>query len=116
MPCCYLHLVEYSLLILNQVYISAAPTVGVQLMLSIPLHYHNNHVIIMYQFGGGYHFVTHLSIDSVPQKHTVSLNGQTAYSGNFGLWQVPLNCGAHKITFDYHIYTSQHCQFCLTKS
>ena len=58
----------------------------------------------MYQYsglGGDSHIVMRLSIDSVPQKHTVSLIGNTAYAGNFGLWQGSLNSGAHKITLDY---------------
>ena len=63
-----------------------------------------SHVIIMYQYaghGGNSHVVMRLSIDSVVQKHTVSLTGDTAYAGNFGLWQGSLNNGAHKITLDY---------------
>ena len=63
-----------------------------------------NHVIIMYQYAGysgNSHTVMHLSIDSVVQKHTVSLTGNTTYTGNFGLWQGSLNSGAHKITLDY---------------
>ena len=42
-----------------------------------------------------------LSIDSVAQKHTVSLTVNTHYAGNFGLWQGFLNSGAHKATLDY---------------
>ena len=38
-----------------------------------------------------------LSIDSVPQKHTVPLTGNTVYAGNFGLWQGALNPGGHKV-------------------
>ena len=63
-----------------------------------------NHVIIMYQYsgyGGSSYVVMRLSIDSVVQKHTVSLTGVTPYVGNFGLWQGSLNTGAHKITLDY---------------
>ena len=63
-----------------------------------------SHVIVMYQysgFGGNSHVVMRLSIDSVVQKHTVSLTGNTAYAGNFGLWQGSLNNGAHKVTLDY---------------
>ena len=58
----------------------------------------------MYQysgFGGNSHVVMRLSIDSVVQKHTVSLSGDTTYAGNFGLWQGSLNNGAHKVTLDY---------------
>ena len=65
-----------------------------------------SHVIIMYQYtgrSGGSHTVMRLSIDPVPQKHTVSLTGNTAYAGTFGLWQGSLNSGAHKITLDYRI-------------
>ena len=63
-----------------------------------------SHVIIMYQysgFGGNSHVVLRLSIDSVAQKHTVSLSGDTYYAPNFGLWQGYLNSGAHKVTLDY---------------
>ena len=42
-----------------------------------------------------------LSIDSVAQKHTVSLAGDLAYIGNFGLWQGSLSNGAHSVTLDY---------------
>ena len=48
-----------------------------------------SHVIIMYQYagyGGNSYTVTRLSIDSVAQQHTASLTGNTAYTGNFGLW------------------------------
>ena len=58
----------------------------------------------MYQYSGfaGNSFVVmRLSIDSVAQKHTVSLTGNTAYAGNFGLWQGSLSNGAHKVTLDY---------------
>ena len=47
------------------------------------------------------HVVMRLSIDSVAQKHTESLTGDTSYAGNFGLWQGSLNAGAHKVTLDY---------------
>ena len=63
-----------------------------------------SHVIIMYQYAGhsgNSHTVMRLSIDSVAQKHTVSLTGDTAYAGNFGLWQGSLKSGAHKVTLDY---------------
>ena len=63
-----------------------------------------SHVIIMYQYagyGGNSHVVMGLSINSVVQKHTVSLTGNTEYAGNFGLWQGSLNNGAHKVTLDY---------------
>ena len=63
-----------------------------------------SHVIIMYQysgFGGNSFVVMRLSIDSVAQKHTESLTGDTTYAGNFGLWQGSLNTGAHKATLDY---------------
>ena len=63
-----------------------------------------SHVIIMYQYsghGGNSYVVMRLSIDSAVQKHTVSLTGDTAYIGNFGLWQGSLNGGAHKVTLDY---------------
>jgi len=39
---------------------------------------------------GNSHIVMRLSIDSVPQKHTLSLTGDTIFAGNFGLWQGPL--------------------------
>jgi len=63
-----------------------------------------SHVIIMYQFSGSSgnsYVVMRLSIDSVPQKHTASLTGNTAYAGNFGLWQGTLNIGKHKVSLDY---------------
>ena len=63
-----------------------------------------SYVIIMYQYAGysgNSHTVMRLSIDSVPQKHTVSLTGDTAFAGNFGLWQGLLNHGAHKVTLEY---------------
>ena len=63
-----------------------------------------SHVIIMYQYagsGGSSYIVMRLSIDSVAQKHSVSLTGNTAYAGNFGLWQGSLKSGAHKATLDY---------------
>ena len=63
-----------------------------------------SHVIIMYQYAGyngNSHTVMRLSIDSVTQKHTASLTGNTAFAGNFGLWQGSLKSGAHKITLDY---------------
>ena len=47
-----------------------------------------------------------LSIDSVVQKHTVSLTGDTYYVGNFGLWQGSLSSGVHKATLDYCSPTS----------
>ena len=58
----------------------------------------------MYQYSGwsgNSHTVMRLSVDSVPRKHTVSLTGDTAYAGNFGLWQGSLNTGTHKVTLDY---------------
>jgi len=63
-----------------------------------------SYVIIMYQYAGrsgNSHVVMRLSIDSVAQKHTASLTGNTAYAGNFGLWQGSLISGAHKVTLDY---------------
>ena len=63
-----------------------------------------SHVIIMYQYsgpGGRSHVVMRLSVDSVVQKHTVSLTGDTSYAGNFGLWQGSLNGGAHTATLVY---------------
>ena len=69
----------------------------------------HSHVIIMYQYsgyGGDSHIVMRLSIDSAVQKHTVSLNGNAHYSGNFGLWQGSLNSGAHKATLEYRSPTT----------
>ena len=63
-----------------------------------------SHVIIMYQYSGdsrSSHIVMRLSIDSVPQKHTVSITGNTVYAGNFGLWQGSLSAGQHKVSLDY---------------
>jgi len=58
----------------------------------------------MYQYSGyaaNSHVVMRLSIDSIPQKHIVSLTGNTAYAGNFGLWQGSLKAGQHKASLDY---------------
>ena len=63
-----------------------------------------SHVIIMYQYSGTSrysHVVMRLSIDSVVQKHTVSLTGDTRYAGNFGLWQGSLDSGTYTTTLDY---------------
>ena len=65
-----------------------------------------SYVIIMYQFAGvsgnlNSFIVMRLSIDSIPQKHTVSISGYSRFLGNFGLWQGFLKTGAHKITLDY---------------
>ena len=67
-----------------------------------------NYVIIMYQHSGriknGYtHIVMCLSIDLEPQQHTctVSLSGDTEFTGNFRLWQGPLDAGPHQIILDY---------------
>ena len=63
-----------------------------------------HHVIIMYQYsghGGNGHIVMRLSINSIAQAHTASLTGNTAYVGNFGLWQGSLNSGTYKIALEY---------------
>ena len=63
-----------------------------------------HHVIIMYQYsgyGGNGYIVMRLSINSVVQTHTVSLTGNTAYVGNFGLWQGALNSGSYKVALEY---------------
>ena len=63
-----------------------------------------SYVIIMYQYSGGMgnsYVVMRLSVDSVVQKHTASLTGNTQYGGNFGIWQGSLNNGAHNVTLDY---------------
>jgi len=55
----------------------------------------------MYQFSGfagTNDIVMHLSIDSVPQQHTVSMT--RGHAGNFGLWQGSLKAGQHKVTLD----------------
>ena len=62
------------------------------------------HVIILYQYAGSSgnaYIVMRLSIDSVTQPHTVSLTGNTQYAGNFGLWQGPINSGAHNVALEY---------------
>jgi len=69
------------------------------------------HVIIMYQYAGlseNSHVVMRLSIDSVAQKHTASLTGDTKYAGNFGLWQGSLSSGTHKVTLDYRSPANSH--------
>jgi len=63
-----------------------------------------SHVIIMYQFSGqgsNNYIVMRLNIDSVPQRHTISLTGNTRHIGNFGLWQGSLNAGDHEVTLEY---------------
>ena len=58
----------------------------------------------MYQYSGDSgdsYILMHLSINSVAQKHSASLNGDTQYAGNFGLWQGSLNSDAHNATLDY---------------
>ena len=62
------------------------------------------HVIIMYQYAGNSdnsYVVMRLSIDSVAQKHSVSLTGDTVFAGNFGLWQGSISSGSHKVTLEY---------------
>jgi len=53
-------------------------------------------------YAGNFHVVVCLSIDSIPQKHTVSLTGNTAYAGNFGLWQGSLKAGQN-YTLIHHL-------------
>jgi len=63
----------------------------------------------MYRFSGSAgsnYIVIRLSIDLVPQKHTVSLTGNTAaHAGNFGLWQGSFKAGAQKVSLDYRATT-----------
>ena len=62
------------------------------------------HVIAMYQYGGwggSARTIMRLSIDSVPQPHTASINGDNNFTGNFGLWQGSLASGEHTFTVDY---------------
>ena len=63
-----------------------------------------SHVIIMYQYAGTGDYsqvVMCLSIDSVAQKHSTSIAGETVFASNFGLWQGPLSSGSHEVTLDY---------------
>ena len=62
-----------------------------------------SHVIIMYQYSGhgDRYFVMHLSINSVPMKHTVALSADNAFIGNFGMWQGSLSAGTHKLVLEY---------------
>ena len=58
----------------------------------------------MYQFAGNCAQKTvnmRLSINSVPQKHTQTLIGDTQHGGNLGVWQGVLNTGTHKIATEY---------------
>jgi len=58
----------------------------------------------MYQYSGragSSHVVMHLSIDSVPQKYSKSITGNTALVGDSGIWQGSLNSGAHKVSLNY---------------
>ena len=67
-----------------------------------------SHVIIMYQYAGysgDSHIVMRLNIDSVPQKHTVSITGNAVFAGNFALWQGLLNTGTHKVSLEYRTPT-----------
>jgi len=59
------------------------------------------HIIIMYQFPGYGYFVTRLSINSVPLKHTVAHSSNTGFFGNFGMWHGPLSAGTHKLALEY---------------
>ena len=66
------------------------------------------HVIIMYQYSGEGHNaynVMRLSINSAAQPHTISLTGNTRYTGNFGLWQGSLNSGTYKVALEYRSST-----------
>ena len=63
-----------------------------------------SHVIIMYQYAGTGDYsqvVMRLNIDSVAQKHSTSIAGETVFASNFGLWQGPLSSGSHEVTLDY---------------
>ena len=65
-----------------------------------------SHVIIMYQYTGHgpnsiHYMVLRIKINSVVQKHTVSVPAYTYYYGNFGLWQGPLDSGNHNIVVEY---------------
>ena len=58
----------------------------------------------MYQFAGNCAQKTvnmRLSINSVPQKHTQTLIGDTQYGGNLGIWQGVLDTGTYKIATEY---------------
>jgi len=59
-------------------------------------------VIIMYQYSGGVgssHVVMCLSIESVPQRHSVSITGNTVLACNSGLWQGSLSRFKAKMFF-----------------
>ena len=63
-----------------------------------------SHVFAMYQFAGRFvskTIVLRLSINSIAQKHTVSLTGETAYGGLLGVWQGALDVGTYKIALEY---------------
>lgn len=63
-----------------------------------------SHVLVMYQFAGNCvqkTVVLRLSINSVSQKHTQSLIGETKYCGLLGMWQGVLNTGTYKIALEY---------------
>ena len=86
MPWCCLHLVQLLQFNLRQSFFLVIPTDGLQQMLSIPLHCLNKVISVLTQW----------------HKNTASLTGNTAYAGNFGLWQGSLTSDAHKVTLDYH--------------
>ena len=63
-------------------------------------------VIITYQYTGhgpndNHYMVLRIKINSIVQKHTVSVPGYTYYYGNFGLWQGSLDRGSHSIVVEY---------------
>ena len=63
-----------------------------------------SHVLVMYQFAGNCArktVVMHLSINSVPQKHTRSLIGEVQWGSMLGMWQGVLNTGTYKIAVEY---------------
>ena len=63
-----------------------------------------SHVLAMYQFAGRFvskTVVLRLSVNSVAQKHTQSLIGETVYGGLLGMWQGALNAGTYKIALEY---------------
>ena len=63
-----------------------------------------SHVLAMYQFAERFvskTVVLRLSVNSVAQKHTQSLIGETVYGGLLEMWQGAFNAGTYQITLEY---------------
>ena len=68
----------------------------------------NTHVIIMYQYSGysaNTHIVMRLNINTTTspdiKRQTISVTGDTAFVGNFGLWQGVLGSGTYRVVLEF---------------